>query len=125
MSQIAISEGTRAGAALAACVVVLAVVGLTPSLSWVPEVPLLAVATLLPLFVLGLTGVRVGLRSRRMLGGLLAGAVAGAISGAVGGITYVWFGKPLLNIAVGLALGTVGGAVLGALGAQLAVRRRV
>lgn len=37
------AEGVRAGLVLAACVVVLAILGLDPSMSWVPEVPLLAV----------------------------------------------------------------------------------
>jgi hypothetical protein len=94
VTPIALWEGARAGALLAVCVVVLAVIGLTPSFSWVPEVPLLAVAILLPLVVYGLTGFRVGLRSQQMLGGLLAGAVAGIISGGFGGLSYVWFGKP-------------------------------
>lgn len=124
MTRIALSEGTRAGAVLSACVIVLAVIGLTPSLSWVPEVPLLASATVLPLFILLLTGLQAGRRSRRMVGGLLAGAIAGAIGGMFGGLAYVWFGKPFLNVLVGLLLGAGGGSVLGSLGALFAIRRR-
>lgn len=122
MTRIALSEGLGAGALLGACVVALAVIGLTPSLSWVPEIPLLGVAILLPLFVYGLTGYRAGLRSRQVLGGLVAGAVAGAVSGGIGGLSYVLFGKSLMNIAAGLLLGAVGGAVVGAVGARLGIR---
>ena len=125
MTRVAFSEGARTGIALGICVVALALVGLTPSFSWVPELPLLAVAVLLPVFVYWLAGFRVGLRSRKVIDGLFAGSVAGAISGAVGGLSYVWFGKPLLNVLVGLALGTLAGAVLGALGALVAVRRPI
>jgi hypothetical protein len=103
VTRIALAEGANAGAVLGSCVVVLAAIGLAPSFSWVPEVPLLALVTLLPLGVFGLTGFQVGLRSRRMFGGLLAGAVVGAISGGAGGLSYVLFGRPLLNIAVGSA----------------------
>jgi hypothetical protein len=123
VTRIALSEGARAGAALGICVVVLAVIGLTPSFSWVPELPLLGLAVFLPVFVYGLTGFRVGVRSQRVLGGLLGGAVAGAISGGIGGLTYVLFGKPLLNIVVGLLLGAVGGAVAGAIGARWSFHR--
>ncbi len=35
------------------------------------------------------------------------------------------FGKPLLNVAVGLVLGTVGGGVLGAFGSVVGVRSSV
>jgi hypothetical protein len=123
VSQLAVSEGARAGAALGACVVVLAVIGLTPSLSWVPEAPLVTVAVLLPLFVYMLTGFRAGRRSRRIADGLVAAAIAGAISGGIGGLSYVLFGKSLMNIPIGLALGALGGATFGAIGAQVGVRR--
>lgn len=122
MPRAVFSEGVRAGVAVGACVVVLAILGLTPSLSWIPEVPLLAVALLLPVAAYGVTGFRAGLRSGSVVGGALAGAVAGAISGGVGGVSYVFFGKPAANIVVGLLLGAVGGAVLGAAGAVLGRR---
>ncbi|MFN2519813.1 MAG: hypothetical protein ABR525_02070 [Candidatus Limnocylindria bacterium] len=124
MSHIALVEGIRTGAALGVGIVALAVAGLAPAFSWIPEVPLIVVAILLPLAAYGLTGFRVGRRSQRMLGGLLAGAVAGALSGGIGGVSYVVFGKPFLNIAVGLVVGSVGGALAGALGAQFGIRRR-
>ena len=116
------TEGVRTGLALSACVVVLAILGLTPSMSWIPEVPLVGVAILLPLAGYGLTGYRVGKRSGRTLAGALAGSLAGVISGSVGGVAYVIFGKSVLNVAVGLLLGGVGGAIAGAAAARLSRR---
>ena len=124
MGRIVLAAGVPAGAALGVCIVVLAVIGLTPSLSWVPEQPLVGVAILLPLAVFGLTGFLAGQRTKRILGGLLAGAVAGIISGGVGGVSYVFFGKSLMNIAVGLLLGAVAGGAVGAVGAELGLVRR-
>ena len=119
---MAFAAGVRAGAALGVCVAVLAVIGL--SLSWVPELPLLGVAILLPLAVFGLTGFLAGQRTKRIVGGLLAGAVAGVIGGGVGGLSYVFFGKSLVNIAVGLLLGALAGGAAGAVGAELGIARR-
>ncbi len=90
----ALAEGVRGGIALSLAVILLAVLGLTPSLRWIPEVPLIVAAI----------------------------AVAGGISGAVGGIAYVLFGKPLLNVVVGLLLGAIGGGVIGAGGGVLGRR---
>jgi hypothetical protein len=112
-------EGIRAGAALAVCVAVLAFLGLNPSLAWIPEVPLLGAAVLVPLTVLGLAGYRAGKRSGYIIAGALASGMAGAIGGGVGGLAYVLFGKPVLNVAVGLLLGAVGGAIVGAVGASV------
>jgi hypothetical protein len=109
---------------MSALAVVLAVLGLTPSLSWLPEVPLLAAAVLLPIAVYGLAGYRAGLGSGRLLTGLLAGSLAGGISGIVGGGCYVVFGKPAVNVLAGLCLGVLGGAISGAMGALIALRRR-
>jgi hypothetical protein len=125
MTQTALSEGTRAGGVLAVWTIVLAVLGLTPAFSWVPEVPLLTVGAAVPAVVLGFTGFRVAFSSRRIAPGVIASALAGAISGGVGGLAYVAFGKPLLNVAAGLVLGAVGGAVLGALGSLVGVRSSV
>jgi hypothetical protein len=125
MTRTALSEGTRAGGVLAVWTIVFAVLGLAPAFSWLPEVPLLAVGAVVPVVVLGFTGFRVAFNSRRIPPGVIAGAVAGAISGGVGGLAYVAFGKPLLNVAVGLVLGAVGGAVLGALGGVVAIRSTV
>jgi hypothetical protein len=121
--RIALSEGLRAGLALSAAVVVLAVLGLHPALTWIPEVPLLAAALVLPLGAFGLAGYRAGRRSRTVQAGALAGSLAGAIAGAVGGLAYVFFGKPMMNIAVGLVLGTFGGAIIGAVAARYAATR--
>lgn len=107
---------------MAAAAVVLAIVGLTPSLSWVPEVPLLAVGVLLPVAIFGVAGYRAGVRAGQVLAGALAGGLAGAISGGVGGTSYVMFGKPVLNIAVGILVGAVGGSAIGIGGALLGRR---
>jgi hypothetical protein len=102
-------------------VVLLAFVGLAPAFSWVPEAPLLAVSVLVPLVAYAITGVQ---RSRLVRDGVAAGAVAGITSGFVGGVAYVFFGKSLLNVPVGLALGCIAGAFWGAVGAILSVRSR-
>lgn len=115
-------EGARAGVALGACVFVLAFLGLTPSMSWIPEVPLIGAAILLPLAAFGLTGYRAGKRSGTTIAGALASGFAGSISGGVGGVSYVFFGKPALNIAAGVLLGAAGGVIVGA-AAALASRR--
>jgi ABC-type branched-subunit amino acid transport system permease subunit len=38
-------------------------------------------------------------------------------------LSYVLFGKPLLNVIVGPAIGAVGGALVGAVAGFLALRR--
>jgi len=115
--------GLRVGVVLAVAVVVLAVVGLAPSFAWVPEVPLLLTATLVPVVGFAFAGYHCASASHRVLDGVIAGAVAGLLSGASGGLSYVLFGKPLLNLIVGPAIGAVGGALVGAVAAFLALRR--
>lgn len=122
MPRTVLLEGVRTGLALGACVVVLAVLGLTPSLSWIPEVPLLGAAVLVPVAACALTGLRVGRQTGDVLSGAVGGAMTGAIGGGLGGLSYVLFGKPVLNIIVGLLLGSAAGAVVGAVGALVAVR---
>jgi len=78
ISRIVFVEGLRSGVALGACVVVLAIVGLAPSLSWIPEVPLVGGAIALPVATYWLAGYRAGKRSGRVLAGTLAGSLAGA-----------------------------------------------
>jgi hypothetical protein len=121
--RIAFGVGTRWGLVLAAAVVVLAILGLTPSLTWVPEVPLLAAGVVVPLLVVGVAGSRAGWRTGKASGGAQAGAVVGAIGGLAGGLCYVAFGKPALNVAAGLLAGAAAGALVG-LAAGLAARRR-
>jgi hypothetical protein len=123
VSRTVLTEGVRGGVALGAGVIVLAVVGLTPSLSWLPEVPLVALSLLLPVVAYALVGHRARLRTGRLAGGALAGALAGAISGGIGGVAFVLFGKPAFNIAAGILLGVVGGTVAGAAGALLGRRK--
>ena len=123
MSAAPVLTGLRVGAVLAAAVVVLAVVGLTPSFSWVPELPLLLTAMLIPVIGFGFAGYRSAAQSHRALDGMIAGAVAGLLSGVIGGLSYVAFGKPLLNVIVGALIGGAGGATVGVIAARLAVRR--
>ena len=83
---LVISEGLRWGAVMSALAVVLAVLGLTPSLSWLPEVPLLAVAVLLPVAVYGLAGYRAGLDSGRLgIAACSVGLAQAAFDAAIGG----------------------------------------
>ena len=107
---------------MAVVAILFAVAGLSPSLTWVPEVPLLAAAVLLPVAIIGVTGFRAGARSTRLPAGTLAGALAGAIGGFVGGVSYVVFGKPALNIAVGLVAGAIAGGAIGTTGALFSRR---
>jgi hypothetical protein len=102
--------------------ILFAVVGLSPSLTWVPEVPLLAAAVVLPIAILGIAGFRAGARTRLVRAGAFAGSLGGAIGGFVGGVAYVSFGKPALNVAVGLMAGGLGGAAIGMMGALLSRR---
>ena len=118
-----ILTGLRIGVVLAVSVVVLAVVGLTPSFSWIPEIPLLLLAALIPLIGFAFAGYRSASASHRVLDGMIAGAVAGLLSGAIGGLSYVLFGKPLLNVIIGPAIGAVGGAFVGGIAGFLALRR--
>jgi len=113
----ALAEGLRAGVILAAFAVVFAILGLTPSLRWIPEIPLLLVAGLVPIAILTIAGYRAARATGQFFSGPLSGAVAGAIGGAAGGVTYVVYGKAALNIPIGLVVGLVGGLALGALGA--------
>ena len=107
---------------LSGLVAVLAFVGLTPAFSWVPEVPLLEVSVLIPLVGYAVTGYRAGRRSGRVASGVIASAVAGVVSGFAGGLSFVLFDKPLLNIPAGMALGCIAGAVWGAVGAIVSLR---
>jgi hypothetical protein len=116
MNRAVIGEGLRAGGVLAGCAVVLAVLGLAPLFSWIPEVLLVGTAILLPVAILWWVGARGASRSGDPGGGALAGSIAGAIGGCVGGLAYVAFGKPALNVMVGLVAGAIGGAVIGVLG---------
>ena len=115
--------GLRVGGVTSVCVAALAVVGLTPFFSWVPETPLVLTAVLIPILGYGLAGYRSASISRRALDGVTAGLVAGVVSGAVGGMSYVLFGKPVLNAFVGPILGAVGGSVVGGVAAVIALRR--
>ena len=56
--------GIAGGLLLALFAVVFAILGLTPSLSWIPEVPLLAGAVIIPVAILMVTGHRAYARTR-------------------------------------------------------------
>src|SRR2546430_3987000 len=85
LSGPALREGVRGGIVLSIAVILLAILGLTPSLRWIPEVPLIAVAIAAPVAGYALTGYWAGRRTGRTAAGVLAGAVAGGMSGGVGG----------------------------------------
>jgi hypothetical protein len=123
LRSVVLSEGIREGLILGFIVVALGVAGLSPSFSWVPEVPLLAAFVVVPSLIIGVAGYRAGGRAGRVAPGAFAGAIAGAIGGCVGGLTYVAFGKPVLNVVLGAAAGVVGGTIVGAVGARLGTRR--
>ena len=57
---------------MALAAVILGVLGLSPSLRWIPEVPLLAALVLVPAAILGLTGARVGRRAGTVRAGAFA-----------------------------------------------------
>ena len=103
--------------------VALGVAGLSPSVTWIPEVPLLAAFVVVPAVIVGVAGYRAAKREGRVSSGAVAGAIAGAIGGCAGGLTYMAFGKPALNVVLGLAAGVVGGGIVGAVGARLSTRR--
>ena len=107
---------------LSGCAIVLAVLGLTPGLQWIPEAPLLSAAVLAPVGICGVSGYRAARRARRVLAGAVAGALAGAAGGGVGGLCYVFFGKSALNVAAGIVLGLIGGAAIGAAAALFGQR---
>lgn len=117
MRPAAWSEGVRSGLILGICAVLLAIIGLAPSFSWVPEALLLGVAIIVPIAILARAGSRAAAKANGWPAGALAGAVSGSIGGLVGGAAYVFFGKPALNLVVGLVLGSIGGAGVGAMAA--------
>ena len=120
-----LSEGWRWGLLLAAFAIVFGVLGLTPSLTWIPEVPLLIAGAAGPLLILAAAGGRAGSPSGPAGAGALAGAVAGMIGGFAGGLCFVAFGKPVLNVAIGVLAGAMGGAVVGGIAGLLGRRRPV
>jgi len=119
-----LSEGLLGGAILGVVAIVLGVLGLSPSFSWIPEALLVAAFGLVPVGILGAIGARAGLHSRRVIAGTLAGLIAGAIAGCAAGLTYVAFGKPVLNVLIGTIGGALGGVVVGTVGAVVDLRRQ-
>src|SRR2546429_1031833 len=113
LSGPALREGVRGGIVLSIAVILLAILGLTPSLRWIPEVPLIAVAIAAPVAGYALTGYWAGRRTGRTAAGVLAGAVAGGMSGGVGGVAYGLFCKPPLQLRGGLPLGGISRGVSG------------
>ncbi|GAC1684244.1 MAG: hypothetical protein PVS2B1_03570 [Candidatus Dormibacteraceae bacterium] len=119
----ALIAGVGSGALLAGFAILFAILGLTPSFSWIPEVPLLAIAGVVPVAVLMVTGYRAWKSSGSIRMGAIAGATAGSIGGFTGGVAYVVFGKSIFNVVAGTIVGIASGAVLGAAGAVVARRR--
>src|SRR5204863_5634519 len=91
----AVAAGARSGTVLSVLAILFAILGLTPSLSWIPEAPLLTVAAVGPIFLLGRTGYRLGKDSWMAA---IAGATAGAIGGCVGRLGFPAYGKSALNL---------------------------
>ena len=114
--------GVAGGLLLALFAVVFAILGLTPSLSWIPEVSLLAVAVIVPVAILLVTGHRAYARTLNVVASMLAGSLAGALGGLTGGVSYVVAGKSAVNVVAGLLAGVVGGGFLGCIGAMVARR---
>lgn len=110
---------------LSTAAVALAVAGLTPGLSWIPEVPLLILAALVPIVILAWTGLSLERQGVSIGGAALGAGIVGAVGGLVAGLAYVLFGKSLLNVPVGLVAGLAAGALSGGLAAAIArIRQR-
>jgi hypothetical protein len=118
-----LTAGVPAGAVVAAFAILFGILGLTPSLSWIPEVPLLTIAGVAPIAVLTVAGYRAFKSFRSILIAAIAGSTAGGIGGFAGGVTYVMFGKSTFNVVAGAIVGIGVGAALGAAGALVAARR--
>jgi hypothetical protein len=84
-----LAEGLRAGIALGAFVIVVGALGLGPTVSWLPEAPLVTVAIAVLVIGLTLTGFRGFRRAGHLRVGMLNGALAGAITGVVGGLAFL------------------------------------
>lgn len=123
MKTTVLSEGLLGGAILSVVAIVLGVLGLSPTFSWIPEALLFAAFVLVPVGILGAIGGRAGMHSGRVMAGTLAGLIAGAIAGCVGGLTYVAFGKPVVNVIDTIG-GALGGGIAGTVGAVLDLRRQ-
>ena len=115
--------GVGPGIGLAVLAILFAILGLTPSLSWIPEIPLLAVAASVPIALLLATGYLAWKSFRITQMAATAGAAAGGIGGGAGGVAYVVYGKPAVNVVVGTIVGIAAGAALGTVGAWVAARR--
>ena len=124
MKTTVLSEGLLGGAILGVVAIAFGVLGLAPAFTWIPEALLLAALVLVPIGVAGAIGGRAGMHSGRVMAGTLAGLIAGAIAGCVGGLTYVAFGKPVLNVLIGTIGGALVGGLAGAAGAALDLRRQ-
>jgi hypothetical protein len=118
-----LTEGLLGGAILSVAAIVLGVLGLSPSFTWIPEALLLAAFVLVYVGIAGAIGGRAGMHSGRVMAGTLAGVIAGAIAGCAGGLTYVAFGKPVLNVLIGAIGGALAGGIAGGVGAVLDLRR--
>ena len=114
--------GLQGALLLALSAVTFAVLGLTPALSWIPEVPLLIAAAAIPMLVLLWTGARAARLGGSVAAAAAAAALAGAIGGLVGGVAYIAYGKSTLNLAAGLLVGLVGGAAAGAAAGTIVLR---
>ena len=109
-----LESGLRWGLAVAAAATGFGILGLSPGLAWIPEAPLLIAGGLVPALLIFAAARRTSGRAGRR-SAVVAAGLAGGIGGAAGGVVYVAYGKPALNIAVGLLAGGTGGCLIGAL----------
>ena len=93
--------GTAGGLLLALFAAVFAILGLTPSLSWIPEVPLLAAAVIVPVAIMVVTGHNAYARTLDVVAAMLAGSLAGALGGLTGGVSYVVAGRSAVRLPRG------------------------
>jgi hypothetical protein len=85
---VVLREAPGGALLLRACAIVVAVLGLTPGLQWVHEVPLLSAAVLAPVGIFGVSGYRAARRADRVEAGAVAGAFAGAAGAGVGPVPF-------------------------------------
>jgi hypothetical protein len=70
---IVLREGLAGALILSTGAIVFAVLGLSPGLQWIPELPLLSAGAVFPVVVCGLIGIRAARAGRGWRSGALAG----------------------------------------------------
>ena len=108
-----LSIGISSGISLSFAVTVLAVVGLGPWFTWVPDSVLIIAAAAMGAIDLA----RAGARGRALTGwvrdGASAAALAGAIAGTSAGGCFVVFGQGALELVILPIIGALAGLAIG------------